>query len=189
KETTDDGENEVENDANDTDANSDYDGQTSEQTSEEQNDDDSNNVTDASQSEHIDFTFNILFNDIFSLEVENYEADFDVPNEESQTKRVMGTNDVGKREKRFWKQMRGMGVMNDNNDEWMNGMHRVGPQREVNLVDAVVIRVKRVSRAGSSHKKNKLNERRGSSNRGDDAADNANTNTSTNDEINAQNTR
>lgn len=52
-----------------------------------------------------------------------------------------------------------------------------------------VIRVKRLSRAGSSHKKNKLNERRGSSNRGDDATANANTNTFTNDEINAQNTR
>uniref|UniRef100_A0A9J2PZF4 Uncharacterized protein n=1 Tax=Ascaris lumbricoides TaxID=6252 RepID=A0A9J2PZF4_ASCLU len=122
-------------------------------------------------------------------QVENYEADFDVPNEESQTKRVVRPNDVGKREKRFAKQMTGIGITNDNNDEWMNGMHRVRPQRQVNLADAVVIRVKRLSRAGSSHKKNKLNERRGSSNRGDDATANANTNTFTNDEINAQNTR
>lgn len=71
------------------------------------------------------------------MKVENYEADFDVPNEESQTKRVVRPNDVGKREKRFAKQMTGIGITNDNNDEWMNGMHRVRPQRQVNLADAV----------------------------------------------------
>ncbi|VDM45916.1 unnamed protein product [Toxocara canis] len=178
---------EVETDAEDVETNGDDDGSTSDQTNEDQSDSESGTTREESKRDHTQ-----------TDEAENYETDFDATNNDSKMKkRSVRMNEEEKRNKRTLGQVQWLGV-ESKNDEW--GLSRLRPQRHVNLPDAVgtlllaqlnihlftVIRVKRVSRAGSSHKKNKLNERRGNVNRGEDNA-NSNSNTFANTETNPEN--